>query len=512
MSRAALVIICDFLLISLLSLANFEEPARQQVNTPDPAAVDAQAMTNLIEIMQQALEQERGARAETQAQLDEAQRALQNREQLLAQREDQVRDQEESLSEIERRAQELARERERLRQATEAAQEELTSLQQQQSAAEEQIQELSANLRVASAEASITRNQSEAIKTELAARRAEVEKLQGQMEKLEETRQAAEAEKQKYAVELSRVQTEATIVREQLSESREMVRTLNVEKAELREHATTLAQGVDTLAHESQQLNTKLTESVETLAAKSEEIKTGILQAQPLAPNTIFNEYLTNRLQSGFLARRGAILVDVKREQDTHTVLFTDGTNTFAIYHVDETPLNEGERGSDWEIMTGSLGRGLNHRALRDLQLTGADPRLVVAPLPDTVVADLRVKVYALAEDPFRWQQAVVVGKSEDYYGEVDFQLDAENPVYLKLKRRAIGGLFSGSLPNRKDLVFTRHGELLGLMVNDEYCVLLRPPAVTRKVRLGPEIANQQTGVLMQELTTRLRGLPGKLQ
>ncbi|MCP5522947.1 MAG: hypothetical protein H7A46_15525 [Verrucomicrobiales bacterium] len=512
MSRAALVIICDFLLISLLSLANFDEPARQQVTAPDPTAVDAQAMTNLIEIMQQALEQERTARTETQEQLDAAQRALENREELLAQREDQVREKEQDLTEIERRAQELARERERLRLETEAAQQELTSLQEQQTSAQQKIQELTTNLRVASAEASITRNQSEAIKAELAARRSEVEKLQGQMEKLEQTRQAAESEKQRFAVELTRVQTEATIVREQLSESRDMVRTLNVEKAELREHAATLAQGVDTLAQESQQLNNKLTQSVETLAAKSEEIKTGILQAQPLAPNTIFNDYLTNRLQSAFLARRGAILQDVRRERGTDTVLFSDGTNTFAIYHVDDTPLNEGGRGTDWEVITGSLGRGLNHFPLRELDLTGVDPRLVVAPLPESVVTNLLVKVYSLAQDPFRWQQGVVVGKSEDYYGEVDFQLDPENPVYLKLKRRAIGGLFSGSLPNRKDLVFTRQGELLGLMVNDEYCVLLRPPAITRKVRLGPEIANQQTGTLVDELQTRLRSLPAKLQ
>jgi hypothetical protein len=512
MSRAALVIICDFLLISLLSLASFEEPGRQQVNALDPTAVDAQAMTNLLEIMEQALEQERVARSETQEQLDEAQRALENREELLAQREDQVREQEENLSEIERRAQELARERERLRQATEAAQQELTTLQQQQDEAEQQIQDLTTNLRVASAEASITRNQSEAIKAELAARRAEVEKLQGKMEQLEQTREAAEEEKQRYAVELSRVQTEATIVREQLDESRDMVRNLNVEKAELREHATTLAQGVDSLARESQQLNNKLTESVETLAAKSEEIKTGILEAQPLAPNTIFNDYLTNRLQSAFLARRGAILQDVRRERGTDTVLFSDGTNTFAIYHVDETPLNEGGRGTDWDVITGSLGRGLNHFPLRELDLTGVDPRLVVAPISENVVTNLQVKVYPLADDPFRWQQGVVLGKSEAYYGEVDFQLDAENPIYLKMKRRAIGGLFSGSLPNRTDLVFTRHGELLGLMVNDEYCVLLRPPAITRKVRLGPEITGQKTGTLVDELQTRLRSLPAKLQ
>lgn len=509
MSRAALVIICDFLLISLLSLASFEEPARRQATIPDPAAVDAQAMTNLIEIMQQALEQERVARSETQEQLNAAQRALENREELLGQREDQVREKEQDLSEIERRAQELARERERLRQEAEAAQQELTSLQEQQSAAQQKLQELSGNLRVATAEASITRNQSEAIKAELAARRAEVEKLQGQMEKLEETRQTAETEKQKYAVELSRVQTEAGIVREQLDESRQMVRTLNVEKAELREHAATLAQGVETLADQSQQLNTKLAQSVETLSAKSDEIKTGILQAQPLAPNTLFHDYLTNRLQSAFLARRGAILQDVQKERGTDTVLFTDGTNTFAIYHVDDTPLNEA---ADWEVITGSLGRGLNHRALREIDLTGVDPRLVVAPVPENVVTNLQVKVYPLAEDPFRWQQGVVMGKSEDYYGEVDFQLDPDNPVYLKMKRRAIGGLFSGSLPSRKDLVFTRQGELLGLMVNDEYCVLLRPPAITRKVRLGPEITNQHTGALVDELQTRRRSLPAKLQ
>jgi len=72
--------------------------------------------------------------------------------------------------------------------------------------------------------------------------------------------------------------------------------------------------------------------------------------------------------------------------------------------------------------------------------------------------------------------------------------------------------MLSGKLPARGDLVFTKRGELLGLMVNDDYCVVLqpKPPAVTRRVRLGPNVAGQRTSRIVTELWTRLQGLPMK--
>lgn len=516
MSRAALVLICDFLLISLLSLASFDQAARQQ---PEPAAggVDAQAVTNLIEIMQQALEQERSARSATLEELAQAQEALKNREELLQSRETQVREQEENLSQMEERARQLAEERARLQQQAEASQQELADLESQQAEAQNRIQRLNEDLRVTSAEASITRNQAETIRTELAARRAEVEKLQDKIENLEAVRQNAESEKQRFAVELARVQTEATIVREQLSESREQVRTLNVEKAELRETTSTLARGVDSLAEQSQALNTNLVRSMETLTAKSDEIKdeikAEIAQTQVAAPNTIYRELLTNRVNSGFLARRtGFFGQSVKKELDTRTVLFQAGSETFALFHLEDTPLGLWSSGSDWETMTGSLGRGLNHRALRELRFIGADPRVVLAPLPDNTATNLNVKIYPLAKDPYRYQTAIAIGTQQDYYGEVAFSLDPTNPVYLKMERQALGGLFSGSLPSRGDLIFTKQGELLGLMVNDEYCVVLQQLAFTRSVRLGPEITDQKTSEVVGELWSRIQGLPMKMQ
>lgn len=515
MSRAALLIICDFLLISLLAMAKFDAAARPKKPEPAAPGLDAQAVTNLIETMKQALEQERTARAATEQELSEAEQALKNREQLLAQREHQVRTQEEDLTAKEAEARKLAAERERLRQAAEQSQGELTELEKRQREAQQRIASLDANLRVAAAEASITKSEAEAIKAELAARRAEVSKLQGQIEDLDKTRAAAEAEKQQYAIRLAKVQTEATIVREQLMQSRDQVHALNVEKAELRQHTATLAEGVNTLAAESQKINVALSEGVEELSAKSDalkqEIKTEIVEAQPKAPNTIFSEYLTNRLGSAFLARRpGLFGKDVKKERGCNTILFTTATNLFALYYLEDTPLGLWGSGADWETMTGSLGRGLNHFPLRELWLTGEDPRLVLAPIEANVVTNLHVAVYPLAKDPYRYQAAIVVGAKEDYYGEVSFQLDRENPAYLKMKRRAIGGLFRGNLPARGDLVFTKQGELMGLMVNDDYCVVLRPPQVTRRVRLGPEITAQKSSEIITELWTRIQGLPMK--
>ena len=68
---------------------------------------------------------------------------------------------------------------------------------------------------------------------------------------------------------------------------------------------------------------------------------------------------MTNRVEASFdalphrLARHGR---HAKRK-DTETVLVTDGTNTFALCHVQDTPLTLWDPGTDWEGLTGTLSR-----------------------------------------------------------------------------------------------------------------------------------------------------------
>ena len=117
-----------------------------------------------------------------------------------------------------------------------------------------------------------------------------------------------------------------------------------------------------------------------------------------------------------------------------------------------------------------------------------------------------------MASDPFKFQEAVIVGANEGYYGECKFQIDTITPNYVKVDRSLLKGLFGKFNPSRGDLVLTKTGELLGIMVNGEYCVVLNKVTPTRKILLGGEIAGQQTGQMLSQLSDRLGAMPFRLQ
>src|ERR1019366_6853338 len=102
----------------------------------------------------------------------------------------------------------------------------------------------------------------------------------------------------------------------------------------------------------------KLADGVKALASRSDQLAQEIQQNRPLAPNTIFNQFVTNRVQATFWGIRSGFLgMESNKRTETQTVLVTDGTNTVALCHVQDTPLSFGYPGADWEGLTGMLRR-----------------------------------------------------------------------------------------------------------------------------------------------------------
>ena len=74
------------------------------------------------------------------------------------------------------------------------------------------------------------------------------------------------------------------------------------------------------------------------------------------------------------------------------------------------------------------------------------DPRVVLIPVPASQARALGCKVYSLSKDPFKFQEAVVAGTQESYYGECRFQMETDAPGYLKMDRNSLKGLFGNSI------------------------------------------------------------------
>jgi hypothetical protein len=256
-----------------------------------------------------------------------------------------------------------------------------------------------------------------------------------------------------------------------------------------------------------------LSEGVKALAAKSSELAQEIRVSRPMSPNQVFDELITNRVMASFSGLKSGLFgMDISKDRQSQTVLATDGTNIFALCHVQDTPLTLWSPGTQWEELTGSLVRGPAVFSIQSLSFYMMDPRVVLIPLPAAEARALGCKVYHFSADPYLFQDAVVVGTRGDYYGECKFQIDLTTPQYLKMDHNSLKGLFGKFNPSSGDLVLSKTGQLLGVMANSSYCVMVRQFEPAATFRFGPESHHQSTAQTLATLYTVVASLPTKLQ
>ncbi len=147
-----------------------------------------------------------------------------------------------------------------------------------------------------------------------------------------------------------------------------------------------------------------------------------------------------------------------------------------------------------------------------EIEFLQVDPRVVVVPVDAQQVAALGAKVYPLAADPFKFPDAVLISGGGKGYGELGFKLDADHRGYVRVDNRLFKRLFGDFAPSRGDLVFSKRGELIGVMVNSDYCALLGDftPMVT--IAAGEDRESQHTGPLLDSMAARVQQMPLELQ
>ena len=336
------------------------------------------------------------------------------------------------------------------------------------------------------------------------------EQLAKLQRELEERR--AEAERQK--AELARMERQNTEARQRIENLNVAVRVAEQEKQLIAQNLTEAKQLVEVERAERvkvQEQTTQLTQGVGQLAQKSGELSREIRDNRPINSNLIFADFLANRVQSKFTARRPGLFGMAAKEHSTQTVLVSDGTRVYALMHLSDTPFVLAEIPIDYDQVAGRLTRGAFNAPVTELQFLQLDPRVLLAPVDPSLAALLGAKVYPLAKEPFKFPEAVLVRADDGHYGETPFRIDASNANYVKLDNRIMTQLFGEISPKRGDLVFSKSGDIIGIMVNSDYCAVLGnfTPAYTLKTGDTPE---PKTSVILSEAYTRWQRLPYKLQ
>jgi len=128
------------------------------------------------------------------------------------------------------------------------------------------------------------------------------------------------------------------------------------------------------------------------------------------------------------------------------------------------------------------------------------------------MAALMGAKIYQLAKEPFKFPDAVLVRADDGRYGETPFRIDAANSSYVKLDNRIVTRLFGEIAPKRGDLVFSKTGDIIGIMVNSDYCAVLGNFAPAYTLKTGDAAPDPKTSVILGDAYTRWQRLPFKLQ
>ncbi|HEY0966309.1 MAG TPA: hypothetical protein VGD88_02870 [Opitutaceae bacterium] len=462
MNKTLLLIICDFLLLNLLALTSWEtaEPARPAA-TPAAAQNAPGARTadqDMVALMQLSLEDERAQREQLASQLESTASTLAAREQNLA--------------------------------ALQSERTQLTSTLEQtrQSAAA-----LSQQVEAASRDASMSKERLAQLQRDLEQREAEAARQRDQLATLEKQQAEARQRIESLNVAVQVAEQEKGLLRDTAETFRQQAENERIERQKVQEANASLAQGVGQLAEKSADLTKEIRDN------------------RPINANTLFSDFVANRVSANFAAVRQALLGPLNRASDARTVLVTDGKATYALLHVDDTPFAIRELAPDWTALNVTFSKGMYRTTAPAIHFLGIDPRVVAVPVEPSQVAALGAKVYEIAADPFKFPDALLIANGGTGYGEVPFKLDPTNPRYVKMDNRLVRRLFGDFAPSRGDLVLSKTGELLGIMVNSDHCAIVNDFLPGRTIRTGPA-GEQKTSELFSDLAGRIARLPVRLQ
>ena len=465
MNRSILIVICDFLLLSLLT---FSTDMNHIANDTTQRSARTEVATNTVvdpgrdlsAMMKQALEDERKGHEQLQQQLAAA-RDTAGKQQAMLSRSEQ--------------------ENARLQQVQ-------SGLQQQVTAAQMNAETLNRQLQNTSEEARMSQQKLAATQAAAQSQADLATALRQQLELLTKSNQASQTEAQRLASQLQLAQAEQRAAADRANLMQQEVQATRAE-------------------------NFKLAEGLKTLATNSSQLTQEIRENQALAPNTIFSDFVTNRVQAGILAARtGFLSIDESKTRKTETVLISDGTNIYAICHVDDTPISLWDPGTDWDGLTGTLAAHGSAVPIRSMSFHNDDPRVVMFPVSAAEAQQLGCKVYHISATPYKFQDAVLVGADNGYYGQCSFQIDLSTPQYVKLDRSFLKGLFGKFNPSRGDVVFSRTGDLIGIMINGTYCLMIHNFATAATLPFAPDVRRQHTGEVLAQLYDSVFRLPLQLQ
>lgn len=524
MNKTLMLVICDFLLLSMLALARFDPPENKPEPALDATASSASAEAELIELLEESLESELSSRQNLTEDLTETRQSLQEKARILAEREAALEATQTDLAKTTAQAQELARtkaqiEAEQAKLATEKARletersqlaERFDSTRTELEAAKSQQVELVSTLGQLKEESSVAKQKLSQTEEELIAREIALAEREAALKDAEEEKARLSAEREQLNNQLQVAQAERRLLEQNLTKEQTEKVQLQREKEQAFARADRLTENVSELGQGVSQLG----QGVSTLTQASEDIKKEIEAARPQTMSEIFTRFQNNRASLRFTAtERGLFGAQNVSTYESKSILIRDENGAaYLVTHSANSPFAFGKNANN--LLAASLEVSLGNRRfpVGQIGFLSADPRILFVPLPQSVVDASGLETFPLALQPERWEEAVLVKNDESNFGRTGFRRLTESERFLKMDRPALGQLFADFASSRGDLAFTKNSQFIGLLTDTEHAVVINDFLASAITNLGTNFNPQQSADTIDRLRDRVQQLPEKVR
>ncbi len=537
MNRSLLLVVCDFLLLSILALARFDVPKDAVIAQDDQKVVSKEVVERISdgenyddvvaeleatnETLLENLSSDKDALVEQklklEAEIAQRQKELEQKESEIASKDAVIEGNKEALDlakkeamQLEAQRQEIERKREELLQSNAASKRELELLAKNLEQAKKKSEEL-AELK------SKKEKEAEAARLELA---ASVERAKAQELAAAEAK-ALLIEEKKRSDELlastAKIDLKIDSLNKGLDGVGQGLKTVGEGLAGVGEKISTVSEDVSSVKEGVSKVEKDVQESVEVQKENFRKLN----ERQTRSVNEIYTRFDQNKvtLELSYVYRSGIIPSDREDKFLIDTILMVDGNFVYALVHAKESPFRVEFNPRKLVSVTGQIYGPKLKSPLQVKEIAFMDdPRILIVPLyanPQDL-SEAGLELFKAPENPFLFDDAVVVDVKDGRFGQTKCLRDEKDGRYIEVDEKHFAFLSGAFNPGKGDLVFSQNAELLGIMVNGDYAFHVKNLGSRiqggSRTLLGPSFQPDKTNNLLKDLNKNLSGLSKKFK
>jgi hypothetical protein len=538
MNRSLLLVVCDFLLLSILALARFDVPKGAVIaqdgqkvvskevverisdgeNYDDVVAELEATNETLLENLSSDKDDLFEQKLKLEAEIAKRQKILEQKEQEIESKDAVIQGNEQALDlakneaeKLEAQRKEIESKREELLQSNAASKKELELLAKNLEQAKKKSEEL-AELK------SEKEREAQAARLELA---ASVERAKAQELAASEAKALLMDEKKrsdKLIESTAKIDQKIDNLNKGLDGVGQDLKNVGAGLAGVGEKISTVSQDVSSVKEGV----SKVEKDVQESAASQKENFRKLNERQTRSVNEIFTRYEQNKvtLEFSYIYKTGIFQSDQEGKFSMDTILMVDGNFVYALVHTKDSPFRVEFNPRRLVSVTGQISGSKLKAPLEVKEIAFMDdPRMIIVPLyanPQDLVKSSGIELFQAPQNPFLFDDAVVVDVKDSRFGQTKCLRDEKDGRYVEVDERHFAFLTGAFNPGKGDLVFSQKAELLGIMVNGDYAFHVKNLGGRieggSRTLLGESFDADKTNTLLLNLKKKLSGLNKKFK